>query len=342
MSSNFLAPTASELEARLGHRAQRRVGDRRRRRRLRADRPPLRPRRRRAQREAVLARFGLIPPTAKTARSPGSTRQRPLRDRGDAHRRSRTRSRSASGASSRRSASTCRTTPKDRSAPSAGASAASTARRSASPASGTAGSTRTAATIISFAMLTINCDLHPLLAASTAASTTRASRPRSAPRCCSPRKTSTSGSTPRRARADLLRHLRQGRPRRRAGAVGDASRDATDAARHDDLRLLRSAARRSRALRLGVLQLGRFLGPEVVLGHPLALGQLDQPFGSRCRSSSASLEREAPDPFARVARPLARQPGRRGVRLVVEQRFELVGRASVTSRPLSRSHDERT
>ena len=139
-------PGADVVRARtrLGHRAQRRLGDRRRRRRLRADHPPLRPRRRGAAR----GRAGPLRPDPVDGQDGALARldrQRALRDRGDAvgvqervraapvvHR---------PGAVPLRAA----TTPKARSAPSAGASAASTARRSASPASGTAGSTRTAA-----------------------------------------------------------------------------------------------------------------------------------------------------------------------------------------------------
>ena len=56
-----------------------------------------------------------------------------------------------------------------------------------------------AARSISFAMLTINCDLHPLLTRFHRPPTTRARPPRSARPCCSPRKTSTRGSTPRPA-----------------------------------------------------------------------------------------------------------------------------------------------
>jgi hypothetical protein len=83
MSSNFLAPTSSELERDWGivlndEWATDVVG---------GDYAPIIRRfglGAAAQREAVLARFGLIPSTAKTARSPGLHGQRPVRDRGDA------------------------------------------------------------------------------------------------------------------------------------------------------------------------------------------------------------------------------------------------------------------
>ena len=152
-----------------------------------------------AQREAVLARFGLIPANRQAASLARLFTQRALRDRGVAldvqervraapvvHR---------AGAMPLRSSLRRRREARRALAHPPQRSLAAQHRRPLGP----LGRRPRTATIISFAMLTINCDLHPLLTASTAASTTRASRPRSAPRSCSRKKTSTSGSMHRPA-----------------------------------------------------------------------------------------------------------------------------------------------
>ena len=113
----------------------------------------------------MLARFGLQQASAKAARAPGldslNARTETAATRSDLQGRL---GAAGSGASSRRNASTCPYYADDtKKSKSAGASAAPTARRSASPASGTVGWAKNGETMLSFSILTLNCDLHPLL-----------------------------------------------------------------------------------------------------------------------------------------------------------------------------------
>ncbi len=255
-----------------------------------------------AQREAVLARFGLIPSTAKTARSPGSTVN--------------ARSETAATRSAFKNAfaqrqwcivpAQCLYVPYYAEG-SKRAERWRIRRVDRSPLSIAGLWDRwvddNGSEVISFAMLTINCDLHPLLARFDRRQTDKGEpTEKRTPVLLAEEDFDEWLDASPGARADLLRHLRQGRPRRRAGAVGDAPDDAADAARHDDLRLLtRGSAAPVRAVR----ELGGLFRREVVLGHPLALGQLDELLRVALQVELGEPDREAADPFAGVLRPLA-------------------------------------
>ena len=224
MSSNFLAPTPSELERDWGLVLDDDWHDRRRRRRLRADHPPLRRRRRGAARGRArpLRPDPVDAPRPRARPARPSTRAPRPRRRG---RRSRTRSRSASGASSRRSASTCRYYADG----SKRAERWRVRRVDRTPLS-IAGLwdrwvDEQGREIISFAMLTINCDLHPLLARFDRRVNDKGEpAEKRTPVLLAEEDFDEWLDASPSARADLLRHVRQGRPRRRAGAVGDAAR----------------------------------------------------------------------------------------------------------------------
>src|SRR5205085_6040866 len=63
------------------------------------------------------------------------------------------------------------------------------------------------------------------------------------------------------------------------------------------------------------------------LGHPLALGELDQLPRLAPQVKLGEPQREATDPLTRIARTLARRARRCGSRQLVEKSFELAGRA---------------
>ena len=123
-AATSLRPPPSELEREWGLAARRRLADRRRRRRLRPDHPPLR----RRCGGPARSRAGALRPDSgdarRSARAPGSTVNARSETAATRSRLQGAPTRRASGASCRRSASTCRSTPKAPSAPSAGASAA--------------------------------------------------------------------------------------------------------------------------------------------------------------------------------------------------------------------------
>ena len=341
MSSNFLAPTPSELERDWGIALDddwstdvvggdyapiiRRFG-------LGAA----------AQREAVLARFGLIPATAKTARSPGST----------VNARSETAATRTAFKNAYAQRQWCIVPAQCLYVPyyaegSKRAERWRIRRVDRSPLSIAGLWDRwvddNGREVVSFAMLTINCDLHPLLARFD--------------RRLNDKGEPTEKRTPVLLAEEDFDDWLDASPGRAPIYFGTFGKDdleaepapsasrrttAADAARHDDLRVSDPRARSSGACRPAVLQLGSFFRREVVLGHPLALRQLDDLLGIALQLELGQPEREAPDPFARVGRAFGHRARRRRAQRLVEQLVEQVaGRAFGHLEAVSRSHDER-